>query len=87
MRLGGLSQQDAEELVNRHADLRPAAIAGDFDAEVLRRFGGYPEMADGAGALGVYQVTGLARVQIEPPGGAMGPIFGGELDQGKDWIG
>ena len=85
--IGGHSQQNAEKLVKLHPDLRLTAIAVDLDKEVFRRFGGYPEMPDAAGALGVYQVAGLPRVQIDSPGGAMGSIFGGELDQGKDRVG
>ena len=47
----------------------------------------FPEMPDAAGGLGVYQVAGLPRGQVDSPGGAMGFIFGREPDQGKDRIG
>jgi len=43
--------------MQRHPDLWLTAIAGDFDSEVFRRFGGYPEMPDTTGALGAYEVA------------------------------
>ena len=75
--IGSQTQENAEKLMQRHPDLGLAAIAGDLDLEVFRRFGGYPEMPDTTGALGVNQVAGLPRTQIDTPCCAMGSIFGG----------
>ena len=71
-----------------HPDLRLLrAITDDLDIKIIRQSGGSPEMSDATGALDVNQLKGGPWIDGGPFRDAMRCKIGGELDQGKGWIG